>query len=261
MATRTEIANRALAAISARATIANVDLETSSEAKQTRLIYDSTRDALLRSAHWNFAKRTKRLTLLKSAPGTPENPAGGSWNEQTMPAPPWLYEYAHPSDCLLVRHITPPPTAVDVASPPIFSTGYSGPSLGHQTRGTPFEVASSVDASLQPMKVILSNVQTAVSCYTFRVTSEDLWDASFEEAMVYALGARLALPLTGNVEVQRNTAQQAVGYINAARVRDGNEGTTQIDHTPDWIRARGYVPGMVRESFVGAWVTPAFLVA
>jgi hypothetical protein len=261
MTTRTEIANRALSAISARATIVNVDLEASSEAKQTRLIYDSTRDALLRSAHWNFAKRTTYLTLLKSAPGTVENPAGGAWNDQTMPAPPWLYEYAYPSDCLLVRHITPPPSTVDAATPPIFSTGFSGPSLVPQTRGTPFEVALSLDNTLQPIKVILSNVRTAVGCYTLRVTSEDLWDASFEEAMVHALGARLALPLTGNVDVQRSISQQALNYINAARVRDGNEGTTQMDHTPDWVQARGYSPGFMQGSFVGAWVTPAFLVA
>jgi hypothetical protein len=260
MTTRTEIANRALAVISARATIVNLDLESSSEAKQTRLIYDSTRDAMLRSAHWNFAKRTKYLTLLKSAPGTPENPTGGEWNDQTMPAPPWIYEYAVPSDCLMVRYVTPPPSAAVAGTPPVFTTGISARSPVPQIRTSPFELASGLDNTLQPINVVLCNVQTAIACYTLRVTSEDLWDASFTEAMVYALGARLALPLTGNVDVQRSTAQQAVGYINAARARDGNEGITQINHTPDWLVARGYAPGIMVDSFVAPWVTPAFLV-
>jgi hypothetical protein len=103
-------------------------------------------------------------------------------------------------------------------------------------------------------------VRTAIGCYTLRVTNEDLWDASFEEAMVHALGARLALPLTGNVDVQRSISQQAVGYINAARARDGNEGITQMNHTPDWLVARGYSPGIMVENFVSSWVTPSFLV-
>jgi len=260
MTTKTEIANRALAAISARATIANLDLEQSSEAKQTRLIYDSTRDAMLRSAHWNFAKRTKYLTLLKSAPGTPENPTGGAWNDQTMPAPPWLYEYAVPSDCLMVRYITPPPTDVVSPTPPIFTTGLSGPSPIPQLLTKPFELASGLDNTLQPINVVLCNVRTAIACYTLRVTSEDLWDANFTEAMTYALGARLALPLTGNVDVQRNISQQAMGFINAARAGDGNEGFTQMNHTPDWLVARGYSPGIMVENFVAPWVTPAFLV-
>jgi hypothetical protein len=260
MTTKTEIANRALAAISARATIVNVDLEQSSEAKQTRLIYDSTRDAMLRSAHWNFAKRTTYLTLLKSAPGTPENPTGGAWNDQTMPAPPWLYEYAYPSNCLMVRYVTAPPTDTGAVTPPIFTSGFSGPSPVPQIRTAPFEIASGLDNTLQPINVILTNVRTAIGCYTFRADSEDLWDASFSEAMIYALGARLALPLTGNVDVQRNISQQAIGYINAARARDGNEGITQLNHTPDWLVARGYSPGIMVESFVSSWVTPSFLV-
>jgi hypothetical protein len=62
------------------------------------------------------------------------------------------------------------------------------------------------------------------------------------------------------VDVQRNISQQAVGYINAARARDGNEGITQMNHTPDWLVARGYSPGIMVENFVSSWVTPSFLV-
>jgi hypothetical protein len=260
MTTSTDITNRALAAIASRTTVANLALEQSAEAKQARLLYDPTRDALLRAAHWNFARRTTYLSLLKSAPGTPENPTGGAWNPATMPAPPWLYEYAYPSDCLLVRYVTPPPPTGGNTTPPIFSSPITGPIPMLSAQPVAFSVASSTDSTNNPINVVLTNAQTALGCYTMRVESEDLWDASFQEAMAFALGSRLALALTGNVEVARSSAQQAMGALMNARARDGNEGLTRLDHTPDWLVARGYSPGIVVENFVAPWSTPAFLV-
>lgn len=260
MTTRTEIANRALAAIAAKATIANLDLENSTEAKQARLLYDTTRDAMLRGAHWNFATRTLPLSLLKSAPGTPENPTGGAWNPDTMPAPPWLYEYAYPSDCLLMRCVMPPPSNYQDITPPLFSTPLSGPIPNPPSRPAPFKVASSTDTNSNPINVVLCSVQAAISTYTMRVTVEDLWDASFQEAMAFALGSRLAMTLTGNVEVARTAAQQAMGALLNARARDGNEGTTTLDHVPDWLLARGYAPAYGSNNYLAPWVNPPFLV-
>ncbi len=261
MTTATDIANRALAAIAARSTIANVELEQSPEAKQVRLLYAPTRDALLRAAHWNFARRTASLSLLKSAPGTPENPSGsGPWGPATMPAPPWLYEYSYPSDCVLMRYVIPPPPTAGDVTPPIFSSPYTGPLPLPAVRPVAFVVANDDDATSNPINVVLTNAQSAIGCWTRRIESEDLWDPSFQEAMVMSLGSRLALALTGNVDVSRNVAQQAMNTILAARARDGNEGTTVLDHTPDWIVARGYAPGIVVENFVAPWATPSFLV-
>lgn len=260
MTTRTDIANRALAAIAARATIANLDQENSTEAKQARLLYDATRDAMLRGAHWNFARRTLPLSLLKSAPGTPENPTGAAWNPATMPAPPWLYEYAYPSDCLLARYVAAPPTSYQNITPPIFSTPLSGPVPAPVSRPSPFVVASSTDTNSNPINVILCSVQEAICCYTMRVTTEDLWDAAFQEAMAFALGSRLALSLTGNVEVARVAAQQAMSALVTARARDGNEGTTTLDHVPDWLLARGYAPAFGTNNYVAPWINPPFLV-
>lgn len=261
MTTSTDIANRALAAIAARTTIANVELEQSPEAKQVRLLYAPTRDALLRAAHWNFARRTASLSLLKSAPGTPENPSGGgAWNPATMPAPPWLYQYAYPSDCVLMRYVIPPPPVAGATTPPIFSTPYSGSVPIPSARPVAFVVANDDDSTNNPINVVLTNAASAVGCWTRRIESEDLWDASFQEAMVMALGSRLALALTGNVDVSRNVAQQAMGTITAARARDGNEGITTVDHVPDWLIARGYSPAIVVQNFIAPWSTPSFLV-
>lgn len=260
MTTRTDIANRALAAIAAKATIANLELENSTEAKQARLLYDPTRDAMLRGAHWNFAARTLPLSLLKSAPGTPENPTGGAWNPATMPAPPWLYEYAYPSDCVLMRTVMPPPSNYQDITPPLFSTPLSGPIPNPPSRPAAFKVASSTDTNSNPINVVLCSVQAAIATYTMRVTVEDLWDAAFQEAMAFALGSRLALALTGNVDVARTAAQQAMSALLTARARDGNEGTTTLDHVPDWLLARGYAPAFGSSNYIAPWVNPPFLV-
>lgn len=260
MTSKVDIANRALSAIAAKSTIANYELEQSAEAKQVRLLYEPTRDALLRAAHWNFARRTTYLTRLKAAAGTPENPSGGAWNPATMPAPPWLYEYAYPSDCVLMRYVTPQPATSDALTPPIFSGGVEVTAAVPAVRAAAFAVASSTDTNNLPINVVLTNVRDAIGCYTMRVESEDLWDASFQEAMVQALGARLALSLTGNVDVARASANQAMSSIMQARARDGNEGTTTLDHVPDWLVARGYSPGITVQNYITPWATPSFLV-
>lgn len=261
MTTSTDIANQALAAIAAKSTIANLALETSPEARQTRILYGPTRDALLRGAPWNFARRTNYLTLLRSAPGTPENPAGnGPWDPVTMPAPPWLYEYAYPTGCLMVRYVIPRPEMNNDTTPPMFSSQAMMPLPVPQRRAVPFIVATSTDASDQLINVVLTNVRYAIGTYTLRIDNENLWDASFQEAMVAALASRLALALTGNVDVARTQAQQAAGVLRNAQARDGNEGLTQIDHIPDWLVARGYSPGIQVDNCVTPWAFPSFLV-
>lgn len=259
MTTSVDIANRALSAISARTTIANFDLEQSVEAKQARLLYAPTRDALLRAAHWEFARRTAYLSLLKSAPGTPENPTSATeWDPATMPAPPWLYEYAYPSDCLLLRYVTPAPAlASDTISPPLFSVTLPG-TTSYGVLAVPFQRATDViDGS--PVGVVLTNAREAVGCYTMRVEVEDLWDPAFQEAMVAALAARLATALTGNMEIFKLQAQMAVQQLRTAQASNGNEGTTTTDHTPDWIRARGCGGVLPGRSCVMPWVMPSFL--
>ena len=260
MTTRTDIATRARGAIAAKETSADLDLEPRVAATPARLYYDTTRDAMLRGAHWNFAKRTLPLSLLKSAAGTPENPTGGAWNPATMPAPPWLYEYAYPADCLLMRSVMPPPTNYQDITPPLFSTPITGPLPNPPSRPAPFSIATSTDGTASPINVVLSSVQAAICTYTMRIVVEDLWDAAFQEAMAFALGSRLAMSLTGSVETAKIAAQQAMAALVVARARDGNEGTTTVDHTPDWLLARGYSPVMGWYGREAAWVTPPFLV-
>jgi hypothetical protein len=101
------IANKALAAMGTRTNIASL-AEQSNEAIQINLIFTSIRDALLRMAPWNCAFNFLPLSLITATPGTPENTsvAAVQWNK-TMPAPPWAYEYAYPSDCLRACYVVP----------------------------------------------------------------------------------------------------------------------------------------------------------
>jgi hypothetical protein len=78
--------------------------------------------------------------------------------------------------------------------------------------------------------------------YTGLIQYPDAWDPLFRRAFVAALAARLAVPTIADKKdaiairnYQRDIAKEA---LIEARVRDGNEGWTVQDHTPDWIRAR-----------------------
>jgi hypothetical protein len=88
-------------------------------------------------------------------------------------------------------------------------------------------------------RVILTNQQQAILCYIRRVVNPDVWDDQFQQALVAALGARLAIALTGDKGLAQLKTQEANQFIMLARQGDGNEGLTINDVTPDWIRTRG----------------------
>ena len=74
MTDKLAIVQRALQNIGTRTTITQNDLDTngSNEAIQANIIYDNTRDDLLRMAPWNCAFNTQQLVYITSVPGTPE---------------------------------------------------------------------------------------------------------------------------------------------------------------------------------------------
>jgi hypothetical protein len=217
--------------------------ESSVEARNCNLIYADTRDEVLSMAHWNFAKKTAYLSVLKQAPGTPGGVASATQWTTDYPAPPWLYEYAVPTDCIGMRSITQQPVNAYVGTP-FTSNGMSsypyfiGP-------GAMFEVATD-EVSSQQQNVILTNQYQAIGIYTMRVTNVGLFGAMFVEALVQALAAKLALALSGNVALAGAKFGQANAMIIQARANDANEGLTIIDNVPDWLAIRddfGYAGG------------------
>lgn len=234
MASEVTICNRALQAMGTRTTIASLT-ESSVEARNCSLIYADTRDEVLAMAHWNFAKKTGYLSLLKQAPGTPGGVASASQWSTAYPAPPWLYEYAVPSDAIGMRSVVQQPVNAYVGVP--FTSNGQAAYPYFIGAGARFEVASDEIQGAQ-QNVVLTNQYQAIGIYTVRVTNTGLFSPLFVEALVQALSAKLALALTGNVALAGTKFAQANAMIIAARAEDANEGLTVIDNVPDWLAIR-----------------------
>lgn len=235
MASEVTICNRALQAIGTRTSIASLS-EDSVEARNCALIYADTRDEILGMAFWNFARKTDYLALQKSAPGTPSGASFGNQWSTAYPAPPWLYQYGIPADCIRVQRVMQMATNAYVGVP-FTSNGISqypyavGP-------GAPFVVATDTDSLGNQRNVILTNQYQAIGQYTMRVTNPALFSATFVEALVQAIAAKLVLPLNGQVSMMNTKFAQANAILTEARADDGNEGLTVIDNIPDWIAVR-----------------------
>lgn len=217
-----QIANMALDVIGTRSSIASLT-EGSAESNAISRHWDNALDAVLRAAHWNFARKQIALTLLQD--GT-----------QGQPVPmPWLYEYAYPSDCVLFRQFMP---CIQVN--PVNGVGTPSPVAAY---GPPprFLPGTDLDANGNPIEVLLTNQPQGVGIYTFRNTNTAMWDSLFVQAFCAYLGARVCLTLTGDKATQRTALGQAQAYTEDAKAKNGNEGgPTVIDTIPDWMRARGY---------------------
>lgn len=238
--------------------------EQSTEARLIRLFYHETRDALMRGAHWNFTRTVGYLSILKAAPGTPQNQSnGGPWTPDSPP-PPWQYSYAYPSDCLLMRYISPLNIAsgLDVSTQQIWGVPSLAAMPSHiALRPQPFLVGIDKDKSGNRVRCVLANQDRAIGIYSQRVTEPDLWDPAFMAAFEAGLASRLCIPLSGDKSLKKQLNDDAMQALQAARLSDGNESLETENWIPDWIRARGYAgdfmfPG---NSFVGSFTTPGFL--
>jgi hypothetical protein len=236
MTDQVSIANRALADAGTRSTIASLS-EGSNESNAIALIYAPARQQLLRAAHWGVAGATATLSLLKSAPGTLENPnfpASGVWSN-AYPPPGWSYEYGYPSDCLQARKVVCNYNLANGSAVPIFPGQLAGLQSFWDAPGQKFTVATDFDAGGNQISVILANVDQALLSYTRDITVEALWDAQFQEAMVGVLAAKLCFALSGDKARANDLMKIANEKIITARAGDGNESLTVMDHTPDWI--------------------------
>lgn len=237
MTSPVDVANMALDNIGARFSINS--LTPPSPPPNADLVarhYQPTVDALLRSAHWNFARKQATLNIIKARQGTPENPSG-----TTLPQPPvpWLYEYAYPTDCMKVRFLIPNPP--QNAQPlPLLAGGTFPQPPGLYPVGAKFAVASDTDTGGSAIKVILADLQYAQAVYTARIDNPDLWDPSFVLAAAAALGAWLVRPTNGKGDVLKEQVEIASSIIKQARISDGNEGVTSTDNVPDWMAVRGF---------------------
>lgn len=236
MTTQLDIANRSLLAVGARTYVSSISpSDGSAEADAISVLWTPTYEALGRAAHWNCLRKQVSLALLQAAQGTPENQNG-----TTLPVPetPWLYAYAYPSDCLQVRYIVPSFPA-NQGGVPNQTTINNSASLMLPTGGQiPYQISSLYDTFGNVQLIILTNQSLAQVAYTVNNPNPAVWDSSFQAAMVSSLAAYLVPALNLSLGLMQVQIKNAESTIIQARVRDGNEGVSTMDHTPDWIRAR-----------------------
>lgn len=248
------LSNRALLSVGARAQVSDLS-EGSTEANAVSVLFVPTFESLARAARWGCLRKQGQLSLLAAAQGTPENPDG-----TTLPIPPnpWLYQYAYPSDCLAMRFIVPTyPNSTPTGTVPQTTASVAAASWLPAGGQIPFAVAYAVDSNNSPIETIVCNTTQAQAVYTVNQPNPIIWDSLFEAAFVASLAAFLVPALSLDLPLMQISIRTAESAIQQARVADGNEGVTVMDHLPDWISARstgafyGYGMGTYAPWFFG----------
>lgn len=134
--------------------------DSSEEARKCKLVYELTRDELLRSFPWNFATKIERLAM---------------FNERVVG---WDFLYAYPQSCLKVRKI------------------YNDRTVNVDTADTNNFQRMTANNS----QAIATNVNEAWCEFTFRVIDPNQYDASFVDSFSYRLAAKLCNSLTGDTQ-------------------------------------------------------------
>lgn len=198
MTSEIDICNRALSRLGTRATIATLS-ENSTEARTAAIWYAATRDALLRAADWNFARR--RVVLALSA---------------TPAASAWRFRYALPADCLRLLRIEPE-GGLPMAMPPCA-----------------FELAGDTGG-----RVVFSDLERAQAVYVARIGDPSQFDAGFTAALVDQLAAHMAWPLTQKTDVAVRLLQVArLSFAEAASVDAAETARMPAEMLPDWLAVR-----------------------
>jgi hypothetical protein len=88
-------------------------------------------------------------------------------------------------------------------------------------------------------RVILTNQEFATGTYVQQLIDPNQFDPLFRDALYNVTGATLCMGLTGDKKLANLAIEIANDAIVKARSIDGNEGLTENNVTPDWIRIRG----------------------
>lgn len=228
----TDVCNLGLSEAQSRTQISGFPpIDNSPAAVQAGMFYGPKIRALLRAANWDFARRQVLGTVVKQAfvNGSPSS---------DPPPQPWLFEYAYPDDCLRLRFLVQyqQPQAGSVP----FTTGPQNViNPAYATTRVPFVIANDPQASGQPRKVVLTNMENAYLVYTSDLSqTPDMWDPLFLSGATATLAAYFVAALAGDKGLLATQVQMAKGVLDSARSMNGNEGMPNQDHLPDWIQVR-----------------------
>lgn len=229
-------------------------------AEAARRIYGQALRQLLRTAHWDFARKRAPLILLGDATG--QTPTVSSFVEC-----PWTYAWAWPIDGVMGRWLPWTPTNAQPETPsglPL-TTGVSI-GVNYWQQPSRFLVSSSdqypIEIGTVPWfqlpdlqrtegvgpvnrKIILTDCANAEFVYTRLVTVIEEFDSLFRSAFVTMIALAIAPSAIDDPKLRIAECNRLIPILkNAvadARVANGNEsGMPQsCDHQPIWLTARG----------------------
>lgn len=208
-----EIYNLALNAVGTEDTVA-LPTEASREAQVCRLWFGIVRDQVLRAAPWPCAKAYARLAVLAERNDTL------AWTN-TAPDPGSRFAYATPADMLAPRNLS-----------------------------TLERFKLSV---YQGQTAVMTETENAILEYTLSQTNIALWDVQLKMAIVHALAAMIAMPLTGKPGRAKEAQDQANTMIWQARTSQSNTDEGTLETIPDWILARGYAGPITTQRYYYPW--------
>ncbi len=136
----------------------------------------------------------------------------------TSPNPLYQYAFPVPSDSLRVRRIVPD----SFTSTPI-----------------PYRIVLNGNSNAS---IILCNREIITVEYTVDVTDPNVFDASFVDGFAWRLAAEVALPLTGDRELQKDCLKGWSNFLPDAMAIDANEDQSEEQPEASWIAARGGFP-------------------
>lgn len=187
-----EICNLALVRIGVSAFIETLQ-DPSAEAAACKLLYPTSRDAVLESYAWGFARKVAPLALLSGVERTP-----------------WLYAYALPADCLLPREIWP------------------GARNQRVDGRIPFE--SQALPGLDGM-ALFTDKEEAELIYTARVVQPGLFSALFSSVLAWRLASELASALPGKRDLRADALTAYYAELSTAAAVDSS--SERVDPQPE----------------------------
>jgi hypothetical protein len=208
---QTKLYNLALTSLGDRGKVSSPS-EKSRGAEMCELWYEPVRDIVLRAAFWPVAKDYALLALSASRDvSLPWAPGD--------PEPGYLYTYKQPGNILYPRYLT----------------SYA-----------PFVTGINSSDEL----VIHTNELSPILVFTKQSTNVSTWDATLYMAITAALGAAIALPLTGKRAIAQILARRADEIIMDARAQSANEATIGQDQLPAALVARGFAGAAEETRFI-----------
>lgn len=210
-----DLCNHALAAIGVSQFITDLT-ESSTEARVCLLKYGDTRDDCLAEYDWGFARRYVQLAATTFTP--PLN---------------WTYAYAYPSDCVRILGF-PVQSSTDLPDYLLEFERYV------ESDGT---------------QLIAANLQTPTLAYIQRTDAVATWPTHFHSAVIYALAAEIAMPLTKSPTLAGAMRQRADQEMDNAKATAAKE-QRLLKPQSRLIAARN---GMVRtrtSTSASDWFTP-----